>query len=490
MRPLVSAAWLSNSEQVITVLDYAFWIELVLFVILLGFSGFFSSSETSLFSLNSTQLEKMRLEGNPKVDLIQRLLSEPRRLIVTILIGNEFVNVAASVISAAMVIQVFGAENKIFNLFIMVPILLVVGEITPKTLAIRNNIAFATLESGPIEFFARMISPLRWLVRTISDWFTTLIVGRERSPGNIVTEDMVRTLVQEAVGEGTLDHTEAQFIDHIFDFGNKTVEDLMTSRADVTFVPVDATAGQILEIFKQNRQSRMPVYEEHRDNIVGVLHARDLLGIDLGGLGEDKHPLESILRKPYFVPESKSASDLFDTFRERSKSFALVVDEYGGVTGVITMADLLECIFGDIPNPSDEAEEDWLRKLADNRFALPGSMELEDFNQRYSSAFDVEEIRTLGGLLLHHFGELPAEGESVELESFRFTAARVENNRIMEVVVEHLVPTGGSENTQAIATDTDDQLDSRAGPAPENGGETPETERAARESSDGQEGTR
>lgn len=142
-------------------MDIALAVELIVFIILLGFSGFFSSTETSLFSLNKLQLEKMRADGNRRIDLIERLLSEPRRLIVTILIGNEFVNVAASVISAAMVIQLFGAENKLVNLFVMVPILLVFGEITPKVLAIRNNVAFATFESGPIDQFARLITPLR-----------------------------------------------------------------------------------------------------------------------------------------------------------------------------------------------------------------------------------------------------------------------------------------------------------------------------------------
>lgn len=247
-------------------MDLTFWIELVLFVVLLGFSAFFSSSETALFSLKSVQIENMRTGGNPRIGLIGRLLSEPRRLIVTILIGNEFVNVAASVLSAAMVIQLLGAENKFFNLFIMVPILLVFGEITPKTLAIRNNIAFATYQSAPIDLFARLISPIRWAVRKVADWFTTLIVGTERSPGNIITEDMVRTLAHEAVGEGALDHMEAQLIDHIFDLSSRTVGDLMTPRADVTFVPLDVGGGQILEIFRQSKQSRMPVFESHRDN--------------------------------------------------------------------------------------------------------------------------------------------------------------------------------------------------------------------------------
>jgi len=433
--------------------DFAFWIELVLFVVLLGFSAFFSSSETALFSLNSVQIEKMRADGNPRLGLVQQLLSEPRRLIVTILIGNEFVNVAASVLSAAMVIQLLGAENKLFNLFIMVPILLVVGEITPKTLAIRNNVAFATYQSRPIDLFARAIAPVRWAVRAVADWFTTLVVGAQRSPGNIVTEDMVRTLAHEAVGEGVLDHMEAQLIDHIFDFGNRTVEDLMTARADVTFVPVDASGVEILQIFHQSKQSRMPVFEDHRDNVVGILHARDLLGIDLGILGSDRQPLRGILREPYFVPESKSASDMFDSFRDRHKSFAVVVDEFGGVTGLITMVDLLEAIFGEIPTPSDEADEDWVRKMSGNRFTLPGSMPIEDFNHRFGVELDAEELKTLGGLVLHHFGELPSEGACIDIDRFRCCVQRIETNRIVEVTVEQLEP---SRADQAVRIPSDD----------------------------------
>lgn len=417
-------------------MDIAFIIELVIFIVLLGFSGFFSSTETSLFSLNKVQIEKMRADGNRRVDLIERILSEPRRLIVTILIGNEFVNVTASVISASMIIHLFGAENKFINLFVMVPLLLVFGEITPKVLAIRNNVAFATFEGPLIDQFARLITPVRWVVRIVSEFFTTLLIGKERSRGNLVTEDMVRTLAHVAVGEGTLDHAEAQYIDQIFDFGSQRVNDLMTARADVTFVPVEANGTEILEIFRDSRQSRMPVYDENRDNIVGILHTRDLLAADLQALGKDRHTLESLLRTPYFVPESKSASDLFATFRQRKKSFALVVDEYGGVTGVITMGDLLGAIFGDIPTPSDEADDDWFHELADNRFALPGAMPLDDFNSHFKAELEVDDVRTLGGLVLHHIGELPAENASVEIWPYRFTVQRIETNRITEVLVE------------------------------------------------------
>jgi len=214
------------------------WLEVILFTLLMFLSGFFSSSETALFSLSNVQLEQMRRKKHPRVDLIERLLTRPRRLIMTILIGNEFVNVFASVISARFFIQMLGDEYKWVNMLVMVPILLLVGEITPKTLAIRNNIAFAGAESRWIEFFARVIKPLRLMIKVIAEWFITLIVGKERSRGNIITEDMVRVLTHEALGEGALDRTEAKFIEQIFDFGNTAIEEVMTPRSDIFFLPL------------------------------------------------------------------------------------------------------------------------------------------------------------------------------------------------------------------------------------------------------------
>ncbi|MCP5416125.1 MAG: HlyC/CorC family transporter [Chromatiaceae bacterium] len=415
-------------------MDLAFWLELILFIFLMLLSGFFSSSETSMFSLNSVQLEQMRQSGNPSLPLIERMLSEPRRLIVTILIGNEFVNVAASVISAAMVIQLAGEENKLFNLFIMVPILLVFGEITPKTLAIRNNVAFASAEAGPISLFARLITPIRWAVRNVSEWITTLIVGKERSPGNIITEDMVRTLAHEAVGEGVLHSTEAQFIDQIFELGSKTLDDILTPRAEINFISADIPIPELLTVIQETRQSRFPVYEEHRDNILGILHARDLLDINLDELNQEK--FIALLRKPYFVPETKPALEMLDNFRDTKRSFTLTVDEYGGVTGLVTMEDLLECIFGDIPSPSDLVEQFTLEMIDDNKFSVDGVMPLNEFNAQTGAILSSDEIETIGGLVLHAFGELPQEGETIELDGITFTAEVVAQNRIVRLQVE------------------------------------------------------
>ena len=416
-------------------MDITLWVELLLFAILMAFSGFFSSSETSLFSLSKLQMEQMRRDDNPKVGLIERLLSEPRRLIVTILIGNEFVNVAASVISAAIVIRLLGADNKLFNLFIMVPILLLVGEITPKTLAIRNNVAFASFQSRPIELFSKLITPLRWVIRQVAEWFTTLIVGKELTRGSIVTEDMVRTLAQEAVGDGVLDHDEAQYIEQIFDFGNMTVAEVMTPRSNVFFVPVDTPLRELVEELLRTRRTKVPLYRQHRDEIVGVLHARDLLGMDLDALEREPERFLKILRQPYFVPESKSASNLFHAFRKRKLSVALAVDEYGGVTGLASMEDLLECIFGDIPSSSDTPEEIELEVLADGSTQVDGAMPIDQFNQEFGGHLEENGFETVGGLVLHQLGELPDEGEGILLDDLEFTVVTVENNRIKTLSV-------------------------------------------------------
>lgn len=416
-------------------MDITLWVELALFVILMGLSGFFSSAETSLFSLSKIQLEQMRRDGHTSLTRIERLLSQPRRLIVTILIGNEFVNVAASVISAAIVIRLLGAENKFVNLFVMVPILLLVGEITPKTLAIRNNVTFASFQSYYIALFADLISPLRWLVRQVADWVTTLIVGRERSRANIVTVDMVRTLAREAVGEGVLNPVEARYIDHIFEFGDKTVEDVMTPRSNVLFLAADTPLADMLQELRRTRRTKVPVFHEQRNNILGVLYARDLLGMGPDELSRLDRSKRELLRPPYFVPETKLAAELFHTFRKRKLSLALVVDEYGGVTGLVSMEDLLECIFGDLPSASDTVSATPYRKLTDGSTRIDGGMHVEQFNREFRQQLPEDVAETVGGLVLDRFGELPVVGAKLPLDGLEFVVETVEGNRIMTLSV-------------------------------------------------------
>jgi putative hemolysin len=418
--------------------DVTLWIELILFIILMGFSGFFSSCETSLFSLSKFQLEQMRRDDNPHIELIERLLSEPRRLIVTILIGNEFVNVAASVISAAVIIELLGAESKFINLFVMIPLLLLVGEITPKTLAIKNNVAFATYQSVPIDRFAWAITPVRTVVRIVADQLITLTLGKARSRGNIITEDMVRTLAHEAVGDGVLHKAEAQYIDQIFEFGSKTIEEVMTPRSNIFFLRKDKPLSEMVSELRRTRHTKVPIYREHRDEVLGILYARDLLGSDLSRAPDDPEWLLNQLREPYFVPETKPVVDLFRTFRKRRLSLALTVDEYGGVTGLVTMEDLLECIFGDLPSASEVAVAEKLRKRLGGTDRIAAAMTIEQFNQDFNSRLPADLADTIGGFILHECGELPPEGSKVTIKGWEFTVVTVDNNRIQEVKAKQL----------------------------------------------------
>ncbi len=417
-------------------MDGILYLELLIFAALMAFSAFFSSSETSLFSLTVRQLDQMERDGNRRIDLIRHLLNEPRRLIITILIGNELVNVSASVISAAIVIDLLGAGNKWVNLLIMIPLLLLVGEITPKSLAIRNNVRFATFQSRPIQTFAWLITPLRIVIRRVADGFITLMVGRQRSRGNLITEDMVRTLADEAVGEGALDHQEAQYIAQIFDFGNKTVEELMTPRAGIFYLSNSLPPEKMVAELRRTRYTKVPIYRKTRDNIVGILYARDLLGVDLENLYQKPQELHRILRKPYFVPETKAVENLFHDFRRRKLSLAFTVDEYGGITGLVTMEDLLECIFGEIHSASEGRGEVPFEQLAEHRFRVSGATPVSVFNRLTGAGLDEELAETVGGQILHELGELPAQGTELHLAGLRFQVTRVERNRIEELLVD------------------------------------------------------
>lgn len=420
--------------------DLSLWIELALFALLIGFSGFFSSSETSLFSLGELQIEQMRRDDNPRIGLIERMLSEPRRLIVTILIGNEFVNVAASVISASITIRLLGAENMLFNLLVMVPVLLLFGEITPKTLAIRHNIAFATVQSRPIQIFAVAIKPLRWIVRLFADWLTTLIVGKERAPGSIVTEDMVRVLAHAAVGEGVLDSVEAQYVDKVFDFGHKKVADIKTPRSHIFYLSAQSSLQDTVFELRKTRHTKVPVFDGHRDNVLGFVHARDLVGIEEKQIISHDAKAVDFIQPPFFVSETKAASDLFHTFRRRKQSIALTIDEYGGVTGLVTMEDLLECIFGDIPSRSDKAKPPTHKILRDGSILVSGTMTITHLNDILESSIDTGKVETIGGLILVLLGELPQSGESVFAGGFTFEAKEIRGTRIESVIIRKSEP--------------------------------------------------
>ena len=364
------------------------------------------------------------------------MLNEPRRLIVTILIGNELVNITASALSAMVIIRWFGLDNSYLNLLIVTPLLLIFGEITPKTLAIKNSSAFATFEAPLIQRFTLLITPLRDGIRFASDGIITLIVGKERTPGSLVTEDMVLTLTREAVGDGVLQTNEAHYIHQVFKFGEARVEDVMTPRSNVLFIAHDASPEEVIFQLKTSSYSKLPVYKEEQDAIIGVLFGRDLLSKNIKKIG-GKKGLRPLLRDAYFVPGTRQVIDLFHHFRSKRISMALVLDEYGGIIGLVTMDDLLRCIFGDLPSISGQKQSaNRLQKNSAKMHGIDALMPVTEFNRLYGKQLPTVTSHTLNGLVMDHYGELPKKGVQVTVENLLFTVQSTTGNRVNKLKVE------------------------------------------------------
>lgn len=417
-----------------------------LFVLLLC-SGFFSGSETSLFSLGRIERHRIREEKKTLVSRCLRFLIErPRRLIVTVLIGNELVNITISAISASLTDDAFlGWTGPVFldpiilktvvATAVAFPVLLVFGEITPKTLALSDPRRFARFVAIPLRLFYSLVGPVRWILAGLARGIVRLFLGEAPQSDSPMTEEEFRNLVDMSKKGGAIWESEREFIHNIFDFGETRVSEVMTPRTDMFCLQVDQPLEEILQTIEQKPLSRIPVYEQDKDDIVGILYCKDLLGLPSDVAERRGWNLRSLLRKPYFIPETKRASELFREFRFNRIHLAIVVDEYGGVAGLVTMEDLLEELFGEIVDEYDP-EEPGPRRLDENTMIIPAKMSIEDFNQLVGANLPEEEYDTMGGLVFGLFGRLPSPGAKVSYMLYTFTVEKMMGTRIQELRIE------------------------------------------------------
>jgi CBS domain containing-hemolysin-like protein len=416
-------------------------------VLLLLCSGFFSGSETSLFSLGRVERYRIREEKKTFISrCLQALLDRPRRLIVTVLIGNELVNITISSLSASLTQDAplaWIARGSIDPLLmktmiataVCFPLLLVFGEIMPKTLALANPRRFARAAAVPLRLFYSLITPIRWVLASLSNGIVWLLFREPPIADAPITEEEFRDLVDKSNAGGVLWEAEREFIHNIFDFGETRVSEVMTPRTDMFCLQADQSLEEILQVIEEQHYSRIPAYEEDKDDITGILYCKDLLGLLADPGKRQEWNLRALLRKPYFIPQTKKASDLFREFRFNRIHLAIVVDEYGGVAGLVTMEDLLEELFGDILDDYDP-EEPQPRQLDENTMLIPARMPIEDFNHLAGLEFPVEEYDTMGGLVFGLFGKLPSPDAKVSFMGCTFTVEKMEGTRILELRVE------------------------------------------------------
>ena len=327
-------------------------IKIILIFILLCFSAFFSGSETALFSLGSVKLFKLKESKHPKASLIYRLLENPRRLLISILVGNECINITASALAASLFISLFGFQGKWIAIAVMTPLILLFGEVLPKTIAVSHNEKFSFFVARPLDLFARIILPLRWTIRRVVDGLIFLIGVKRENQENIFYERELKDLVDVGHKEGVLEGEEREMIHNILKFNDTPVFTIMTPYSSMFTLPHDVTIEKAINQLKKHRFSRTPVYKQERNNIIGVLNAKDLLAMAFTQDSETSS-IADIIRSPYFVPQDKRIHVVLKEFQEKKVHSALVVNKAQKVVGLVTMEDVLEELFGEIYDEFD-----------------------------------------------------------------------------------------------------------------------------------------
>ncbi len=437
--------------------DISLSYNILLILVLLFLSGFFCLSEGSLFSLGRHHLDSMRKEGKKSSKLIEKLLKDPYKLIITILFADEVVNIAyTSVIGLTVKSLLDNSSNQtimIVSIAIASPSLLLLGEIGPKTLGVKYPRIIATAISYPLHLFHLLITPIRWVLMVLSIGFTKVLGGKiEPEHNKKFTPEEVKALVGIGSEEGVITEIEKKLVGSLFKLEDVPAHKIMTPSIDCFLLPANLSRSQALYDIKKRGFSRTPVYRDNKDNIVGVLYAKDLLSLDIS----EEKTIKKFLKPPYFIPRTKMAFDLLKEFQQKRIHIAIVVDEYGRFDGIVTMEDILEELFGEIEDERRVVKTAEVRWQGES-LIIPGSMKIDEFNDTYLFAVlryggienlaeeleesvlpSEEDHETVAGFVFDLFGRFPAQGDSVSFSSLAFTVNKVSGKRITEIRIQRM----------------------------------------------------
>lgn len=406
-------------------------IQLFILLILLALSAFFSSSETALVTVNKIRMRNMAEGGNKQAETVIKTVENQGKMLSAILIGNNVVNLSASSLATVMASSLFGNKAVGIATGILTLLILVFGEITPKTMATYSAEKISLKVARYIYFLMTVLTPVIFLVNLLSGVVLKLCGVNTEEKRESITEDELRTIVEVSHEEGVLETEEKKMITNVFDFGESLAKDIMVPRVDMTFAQVDDTYDQLLEIYRKERYTRIPVYEDFTDNVIGIINVKDLLLLDSK---EDFH-IRDYLRQPLYTYEYKKASELMLEMRKSLNNIVIVLDEYGATAGLITLEDMLEEIVGDIRDEYDSDEEESLVEIKPGVYRVNASMKLDDLNDRLELHLQSEEYDSLGGLVIGLLDHLPEEGEKVEEDGLQMTVEHVDKNRIETIIL-------------------------------------------------------
>lgn len=415
-------------------MDASTYTQLILLVILIFLSGFFSASETALMSLSKIRLKHMVESKQKNASTIEKMLNDPNKMLGAILLGNNAVNIGATSVATALAIALFDKGGIGFSTALMTILILIFGEITPKSLAMQYTEKFALTVAPIINILSLIFSPIVSILTKITNLFIKLLGGKPNDKKPFITHEELKTIVDVSSQEGILENEEKEMIYNIFEFGDLRIKDLMVQRMDMLAISKDATYTEVIETFNEKKFSRLPVYEDTIDNIEGILYAKDLFfsNISDSNLGSN-FKVEQYMRTPLVTFEFIKISDFFKQMQGDQNHIAIVLDEYGGVAGLVTMEDIVESIFGEINDEFDESSESDIEVIKEDEYVVSGNIKLDELNDLIGTNFESEEFESFGGFIIGILGRLPKNGEIVHHYDYKFIVEQVSKNRIIKV---------------------------------------------------------
>ncbi len=427
------------------------WPYVVTLVALTAAAAFFAMSETALISLTRLRVSTLAERDGTASTTLQTLLHDRNRVLTTVLVCNTFVLLASDSLATYFFLQLGIPNGAIWSTVVMTAVILIFGEIVPKTIAVASGETWALRLARPLSIITMLFTPITLALLAITTVVIRIIGGKQVAPGPYLTEEDIRSIVNVGVEQNVLEAEERELIHSIIEFGDTIVREVMTPRPDMICVNVSASPQRALDLVIREGYSKLPVYEETVDNVIGVVHDRELL-IALANNAIANTSLRMLMRPVAYVPESKRISDLLRDMQRGKFSLAIVLDEYGGTAGLVTMEDLLEEIVGEIRDEHDEGEEEPIRIIAEDESVVEAGVNIEDVNARLGTRLPHEEFETIGGLTVGLFGRIPREGEEVAAgEGVKLRIDRTRGRRILAV----RVLTNGKAHDHALETQDD-----------------------------------
>lgn len=416
--------------------------QIVVLFILIALSGFFSSSETALTTVSKIKIRTMANEGDARAKMVQKVTGNTQKMLSAILIGNNVVNISASSIATVLFVNLFGSSGAGIATGIMTLLVLIFGEITPKNMASRQALKLSLRVAGIIYAITVVLTPVIFVVNHICGFILKLTGADKDDKKAKMTEAEFRTIVDVGNESGAIENEEKDYINNLFDFSDTEVKELMIPRIDVTMINVNWSYAKVRSVFMKEMYTRIPVYDGDTDHVIGILNMKDLLKKK----DDEQFSLKSYLREPFFTYEFKNADELFNQMRKKRIHMAIVLDEFGSVSGIVTLEDLLEELVGDIQDEYDEREEEELTEDGPGEYTALGSMNLDDLSDELGLKLESEDYDTIGGYLLGLFDHLPRKGESyVSKDGVIFMASEVRHRRIEKVKIK--IPKQAADDT-------------------------------------------